>query len=296
MIPRNLSENITTTFGAAGRDWLAALPALLELLAGRWSLTIGDPFPDAAYNFVAPATRQDGSQAVLKVSPPDGEYELQAAALRAAAGGGMVRLLEDWPEPRAMLIERAQPGIPIFELGDDVKATQIATEILPRIWVDPPDAHPFPSIADWGLGFERLRAAFEGGTGPFPRYKVERAEAIYRELLGSAHPSKLLHGDFHHWNLLSAERGWLAIDPKGLVGEPEYELCAWLRNVLPPNSSLDQLKAYTSRRIDQFGEMLGFDRQRIRQWGFAQALLSSWWSFEDHHPDWSDTLHIAELF
>jgi streptomycin 6-kinase len=42
--------------------------------------------------------------------------------------------------------------------------------------------------------------------------------------------------------------------------------------------------------------MLGFDRQRIRQWGFAQALLSSWWSFEDHHPDWSDTLHIAELF
>jgi len=153
--------------GESDGDWLAALPALLEQLAGRWSLTIGDPFPDAAYNLVAPATRHDGSQTVVKVSPPRGEYELQAAALRTVAGSGIVRLLEDGPEQRAMLVEQAHPGRPIFELDDDVTATRIAAEILPRICIDPPDAHPFPSIADWGRGFEDCGRPLRAAPGLF---------------------------------------------------------------------------------------------------------------------------------
>ncbi len=92
----------------------------------------------------------------------------------------------------------------------------------------------------------------------------------------------LLHGDLHHENILAAEREpWLAIDPKGLVGEPAYEVGAWLRNPMPQLLDMPQPGRILARRINQLAEELGFDRARLRDWGLAQAMLSAWWSMED---------------
>jgi streptomycin 6-kinase len=44
--------------------------------------------------------------------------------------------------------------------------------------------------------------------------------------------------DLHHYNVLSdSGRGWLAIDPKGLVGEVEYEVGAAIRNPIDAMAS-----------------------------------------------------------
>ena len=93
-----------------------------------------------------------------------------------------------------------------------------------------PPEHRFHDVWEWMRGLERLRSAFDGGTGPFPAPLVERAEAHLGNPSGQ---NLVLHGDLHHYNILSAEREpWLAIDPKGIVGEPEYEAAAFLRNNL----------------------------------------------------------------
>jgi streptomycin 6-kinase len=60
--------------------------------------------------------------------------------------------------------------------------------------------------------------------GLFPWRLVELAEALFAELLASTQQEMLLHGDLHHTNILTAGRQpWLAIDPKGVIGEPAYE-------------------------------------------------------------------------
>jgi len=38
----------------------------------------------------------------------------------------------------------------------------------------------------------------------------------------------------------------------------------------------------TKRRIDILHEHLGFERERIREWGLAHAVISAWWSIEDN--------------
>jgi streptomycin 6-kinase len=92
----------------------------------------------------------------------------------------------------------------------------------------------------------------------------------------------LLHGDLHHGNVLAAAREpWLAIDPKGLTGEPAYEVGALLRNPLPQLLSWPHPARVTERRIAQLSEELGLERARVRGWGLAQAMLSAWWSIED---------------
>src|SRR5579859_7333229 len=92
----------------------------------------------------------------------------------------------------------------------------------------------------------------------------------------------LLHGDLHHDNILMAGRQpWLAIDPKGLVGEPAYETGALLRNALARVFSASQPQRVLARRVDQLAAELGLDRVRICGWGLAQAVLSVWWGIED---------------
>ena len=67
-----------------------------------------------------------------------------------------------------------------------------------------------------------------------------------------------------------------------MVGEPAYEVGALLRNPIPQILSEPQPRQILTRRVDQLAEELGFDRQRILAWSFAQAVLAAWWSYEDH--------------
>jgi streptomycin 6-kinase len=109
-------------------------------------------------------------------------------------------------------------------------------------------------------------------------------------------PPVLLHGDLHHHSILSAERQpWLALDPKGVVGEPAYEVGAFLRNPLPWLLDQPDPRRVMARRLDQLAGDLGFDRARLLSWGLAQAVLSAWWSFWDHRHGWEGGLACAEL-
>jgi streptomycin 6-kinase len=129
-----------------------------------------------------------------------------------------------------------------------------------------------------------MRRRFNGGTGPLPARLVEEAETRFRELLSSAEASVLLHGDLHHFNILAGRRSpWLAIDPKGVSGEPAFEVGALLRN---PEPRLYTDAAVQSRRVDVLHEELGIEKDRILGWGMAQAVLAAWWDFEDSGTDW----------
>jgi len=281
VIPDNFRRDMIVMHGEEAIAWLERLPAILANCQRRWSLTIGPPFA-LTFNYVAPAVRADGTQVVLKVCSLTDEFPQQPEALRLVDGYGMVRLLECDPAEEIMLLERLMPGTFLRNVEDDEVSTSIAASIMRKIWRPVPEKHPFKTVQDWGKGFDRLRQYYGGGTGPFPKALLEEAETLYRELSASMVEPVLLHGDLHHENILAAEREpWLAIDPKGLVGEPAYEVGAWLRNPMPQLLDMPQPGRILARRIDQLAEELGFDRARLRDWGLAQAMLSAWWSMED---------------
>lgn len=296
-LPADFVQTITSLYGAAGVDWLARLPALVAACERRWALTVGAPFA-LTYNYVAPATCADGSAVVLKLGVPNRELTTEIAALRCYAGQGSVRLLAADAGAGALVLERLTPGTPLAQLAatDDAAATSIAAGVMRRLWRPAPPDHAFPTVADWAAGLGRLRARFGGGSGPLPAALVAQAEALFSDLLASMDAPVLLHGDLHHHNILAAERApWLAIDPKGLVGEPAYEVGALLRNPLPQLLAWPQPGRLLARRIDQFSAELGLDRARLRGWGLAQAVLSAWWSIEDSGAGWQPAIAIAEL-
>lgn len=295
-LPASFTHTITSLYGAAGAAWLARLPALLDACARRWALTLAPPFAQLSYNYVAPATRADGTALVLKAGVPNPELQTEIAALQIYEGRGSVRLLDADPALGVLLLERLTPGTTLAQVRDDAAATLVAAQLMRRLWRPLPAGHPFPTVAKWAGGLGRLRQRFDGGTGPLPAALVERAERLFADLLASQAAPMLLHGDLHHANILTAEREqWLAIDPKGLAGEAAYEVGAFLRNPLPQLLALPRPGRVLARRVDLLAEALGFERERIVGWALAQAVLSAWWSIEDHGTGWEQAITVAEL-
>jgi streptomycin 6-kinase len=289
-IPAPFAQRMVEIYGEAGQEWLDRLPSLISDLARRWSIRILPPFEPLSYNYVAPAVRADGTEVVLKVGVINRELLTEIEALHLYDGRSSVQLLETDPSQGAFLLERLVPGTQLATLvaTDDEQATSIAAHIMRRLWRPLPAEHPFPSVARWTAGIKRLREHFGGGTGPFPKQLVEMAESLFAQLIPSMDDPVLLHADLHHFNILAAEREpWLALDPKGVAGEPAYEAGALLRNPWPAIVSMPYVDRILARRADQLAAELGFDRERILGWATAQAVLAGWWSYEDqaHSPE-----------
>jgi len=115
------------------------------------------------------------------------------------------------------------------------------------------------------------------------------------ELLTDPPPPVLIHGDFHHWNVLRGEREpWLVIDPKGVAAEPAFEVGPLLYNPMPDVFGWPELARVTRRRLDLLTEHLGLDQQRLIACAFVAAVLSACWSIEDGDGGAWPVLRVAE--
>ncbi|HEY0701123.1 MAG TPA: aminoglycoside phosphotransferase family protein, partial [Micromonospora sp.] len=166
----------------SGRRWLAGLPETVAACVDRWSLRVGMPYQDSLVSLVLPATRADGSPAVLKLQFPDRESEHEATALRRWAGHGAIRLLDEDRPRRALLLEACRPGTPLSTLDLDA-ALDVYAGLLPRLWV--PAGKPFGSLAEEANGWaDRLPDHWEQAGRPFERRLVDAAVELLRGLAG----------------------------------------------------------------------------------------------------------------
>jgi streptomycin 6-kinase len=216
---------------------------------------------------------------VLKLLRRPGDEWRSGEVLEAFDGKGIVRVLEH--VEGALLIEGLSPATSLAGLtsaGRDDEATEVLADVIHRMSGANRPSKSFATVEDWGKGFERY---LRSDDHQIPRPLVVRAGQSYFELCASQQETRLLHGDLQHYNVLfDNDRGWLAIDPKGVIGEVEYEIAPSLRN------PFETPAFYTSpelveRRIAIYAERLNLNRQRILAWTFSQAVLSAIWSVED---------------
>jgi streptomycin 6-kinase len=110
--------------------------------------------------------------------------------------------------------------------------------------------------------------------------------AMSREFAEDRPQLLVLHGDYHHDNVLAATRvPWLVIDPKGVVGEAAADIGQFLLNPW-----LNPRPRMIERRLEIFAAELRMDRQRLRSWAGVRILLSAAWNAEGG-SDWRS--HVA---
>ncbi len=258
----------------------------LERFIDLWGLEmVGRPGGRARYPGAGDVVfvRRGAVELVLKTIPAGTDEARSAEVLAHWDGHGAVRLVEH--APGAVLLERARPGDDLAGLvaaGDDEAATEILCDVMRRLDRRAPADAPFRTVEDWGQGFARNRAA--AVAAGIEADLIDRAQRVFGRLCATQGARVLLHGDLQHYNVVRDQaRGWLAIDPKGVLGEAAYEAGAMLRN---PNvdDGCAARPAILARRIDHVCARLGHPRERIVGWCFSQWMLSILWAIEDRFP------------
>lgn len=295
-LPPAFEENVLGVCGERGRQWLGDLPKIVDRIAKKWSLAVDAPFPNLSYNYVAPCVCVDGSLAVLKIGLPEAADSIicgEARFLGILNGSGAVKLLRYDENHRALLLKRLLPGENLKRLcaADDERTTRIAVEVLHRIKCEPPKGHKFRTLESWIESFQKAVPK------SFYADQMKKAQRFFAELLAASKKQQLLHGDFHHQNILSAQREpFLAIDPKGIVGDIGFETSVFLNN---PRGWLLQhpnRQAIAARRIEIFAEAFAIEPSDLRKWAYAEAVLSAWWTIEDGGTDAEKWLACAAIW
>ncbi len=234
-------------------------------------LTPDGPPLSESYNLLLPM-RRGADRFVLKIHAERDEYRYEAAALRAwSAVPAAVRVAED--DGHSLLLERAD-GVSLDSTWDatrDDVDTYALAGVMRELRLPCRDAG-LPHVRDW-LGALRTRR---------PGLPTERARAMADDLLASADADVLLHGDLHHGNVLRDASGRLTvIDPKGVLGDPAFEVGAMLRNPMTRFLDAPDPAALIRRRLDICADVLDADRDRLRAWGYVVQVLCAVWAGDD---------------
>jgi streptomycin 6-kinase len=217
--------------------------------------------------------RHAGVPAMLKIALA-AEERRGAAVMRWWRGDGAARVLASAGD--ALLLERATGDRSLADMarhGRDDEATRIVCDVAGRLHARP-DAPPATVVplAAWFAALEPAGTA-HGGV-------LALAARTARALLGDPRDVVVLHGDLHHGNVLDggASRGWIAIDPKGLLGERGFDLANLFCN---PDLATATAPGRLARQVDTAAAAAGLDRERLLRWVLAYAGLSASWSLAD---------------
>jgi len=256
---------------AVGADeWLAELPGLVADLEREWSIVVGRTYDDATEAFVAEATLEDGSPAVLKVLMPRDTVAArnEITVLRLTDGDGCVRLLRDDMARGAMLLERL--GRSLYELAPPIdERLEILCATAQRVWRPAPDVGLPTGEAKARWLADSITMMWEELDRPCAEHTIERSLAC-AERRAVAHDDEravLVHGDVHQWNTLEADGGFKLVDPDGLLAEAEYDL-----GILMREDPLELMAGDPRERAHRLAARTGLDASAIWEWGVVERV------------------------
>jgi streptomycin 6-kinase len=234
--------------------------------------------------------RHRGEPAMLKVATHE-EERSGGVLMEWWAGDGAARVLAR--DDDAVLLERAEGTASLAEMARterDEEACRVLCAVAARLHA--PRPKPLPELVPLAHWFRDLEpaAAVHGGI-------LVRCAATARSLLSEPREVGVLHGDLHHGNVLDfGERGWLAIDPKRLVGERGFDFANIFTNpdLDDPTRPVATEPDRFARRLQVVTEAAGLERQRLLRWILAWTGLSAAWFLGDGDSAAID-LRVAQL-
>lgn len=250
-----------------------------KLLAAcvRWGLEAVEPIADTPTSRVFKAERGSGRVA-LKILKPYGADEINGAHLLAWYGGlGSAEILGI--EDQTILMEWLDGST----LGDfvradnrrDLEATEVLCDVVANLHRR--RAAPLPTL--WPLE-DWMRPLLDSDLAFLPaeaRLPWQHVQTLLGALLSSTRERSPLHGDLHHDNVLHGANGWQVIDPKGLIGDPVFDVANIFRN---PHGA-DRLALDPARiegLADRFADRFAWPRRRILEWAAALTAISAIWN------------------
>ncbi|MEO3998817.1 aminoglycoside phosphotransferase family protein [Mesorhizobium sp. CAU 1732] len=257
---------------------------MLPALPPRWQISDPDLLSDGIGGKVWKVTLPDGRMAALKQASVLAQKEVPGGNdfLRWIDGAGAIRLLDEdgalslleWAGERTLLTH-------LEDHGDDA-ATEIAADVVKRLHATR-DAAPPATLTSLTENFAGLFAKAQADRIAREHSQFVDAAEIAARLLENQKDVRPLHGDIHHENILSGDRGWLAIDAKGVLGDPAFDIANLFYNPVESELRTDPARAVSMATI--LSRELACDIEKVLDYAFAFSALSASWHLEDGNTE-----------
>lgn len=195
-----------------------------------------------------------------------------------------------------MLLQAIIPGFTLktFFPSQDKEATKYAAQVIRELHYGKAltslDKKSYKAVPELLSIFDRF------DNNQIPIDVIQKSKKLAYNLLNSNQEIHLLHGDLHHENILYDNNvGWIAIDPKGIIGELAYEVSAFINNPFPDLLAQNNALEIITDRITIFSNILTINKQRLISWAYAKSVLAACWSLEDNQESWHYFIKCAKL-
>jgi len=238
----------------------------------KWNL-VQDGTPIATPGSSLLPVKMNNAMAMLKIARD--EHEIRGGKVQQWwDGNGAARVFAR--NANALVMERAQGRQSLMHMalhGQDDNASRIACNTVAQLHAHARRIANRPQLAPLQLWFADLFAAARSNPA------LQQSANAAQRLLAKPKDITVLHGDIHHDNILDfSDRGWLAIDPKGLLGERGFDYANLILNPdLPTVTDPDRF----SRQVQVVSHAAKLDRHRLLCWVLAFAGLSAVWFIQD---------------
>ncbi|PFG13755.1 aminoglycoside phosphotransferase family protein [Bacillus sp. es.036] len=268
-------QSVCFYFKEEGKVWLQKLPEIIRYCEQKWSLKMEDPY-HLSINYVAPAKLESGKEVVVKLSIPGADFLDELESLRLFTHHGMIKVIAFDKEKGIIILEKLSPGHTLATVENDEQACREAGLVMKKFSIPAPSKTRIQTTAVREKSLRDTVVQNVDGYGPLSSHVLRTSLSLFTKLNQSIAQYKLLHGDFHHYNVLASGNAWIAIDPKGLIGEVEYDLIQFLLNRLPEKDVYE----VTKNRVDILTKDLNLDKERFLLWGYCHTVLATSWTVE----------------
>ncbi len=276
-------------------DFYNQVEAIIDMLISRWKLSHLQLIDSFSANMVFKAKSEMFGPVVVKFGHISHEFKSEVEALKFFDGYGFCSVYDVDEEHMVLLEEAIEPGEilkdePCFEdrlrvfcdlyqlihwrkseEGDEVKDKESNSQIF----------RGYKSYQDW---IYRITEVMKGlADWKEVADHMIRAKEAFDELSMTYDEMTLLHGDFHYYNILKSEIGYKVIDPKGVIGDPVFDVARYMLNEFW-NSRIEDRSRDMKKMFRLFSRAFDIPESDLGKLLYMEGVLSACWEVESGAP------------
>ena len=279
-----------------GADFFARLCAMLDKYTPAWGLTDISLIDYFSANALFTCRSAMYGDCVLKICVPWPEVLGELYALREYDGRGFCKLYEVDFDDFVLLVERIVPGETLWEVQVIAERVDVFASLFRGLHIAPANPAPYRTYSRWVSRMAEFMAA-QADYAELTEY-MAKAQAMYDKLEAKYTGKMLLHGDFHQENILRGAEGvYTIIDPKGVVGDPVFDIPRFVINEYDSGCAEAEKRAHTAETLRLLSAALGYPLADLAAAYAVEMTMANCWSVESgEEPDMPGVRLAHELY
>lgn len=251
----------------------------LGIYADMWSLSSFEFIPSYSANLVFKCESALYGSSILKIGNPTAAETLtEFSTLEEYKGRPFCKVYDIDREHCIILEERIEPGYTLRKESSLERRLAVFCSLYTDLHVEPADAEIYPTYLTW---VNRITSYMSQRQDAEELYlHMKKAQEICISLSSQYSKERLLHGDFHHDNILLGSHGqYKIIDPKGVIGDPIFDTPRFILNEFEEEIT-PALYNKINHIINTLEKELLIPGEVLRQCLYVETAMGNCWSVQ----------------